>query len=212
MEAISESSTTKPDHPWLGELVFGLDSWLRRRNAVTEYTRDPRCVFRIQIGRLDRKVALSDGTLASVGDRVINLHLWNEHIPITPTQGASIGWARLALGCAQVSFRELARYLAARPELDDISVLCASATCGVPEQRAQVARLCARLGFEVIADPAPITTVQRAHRLGENILFSLMVLARNANALRGDTLRRDRVEAFLSRKLLARRYGAQRTR
>ena len=33
--------------------VFGLDNWLRRRNWVTEFTRDERCLFRVQVGRVD---------------------------------------------------------------------------------------------------------------------------------------------------------------
>ena len=38
-------------------------------------------------------------------------------------------------------------------------------------------------------------------------LISMMVLARNAAALRADVLRRDRTLVFLSRRELRRRYG-----
>jgi hypothetical protein len=48
--------------------------------------------------------------------------------------------------------------------------------------------------------------------LGENILISMMVLARNAAALRADVLRRDRTLVFLSRRELRRRYGFARDR
>ena len=45
------------------------------------------------------------------------------------------------------------------------------------------------------------------HWFGENILISMMVLARNAAALRADVLWRNRTLVFLSRRELRRRYG-----
>ncbi len=101
-----------------------------------------------------------------------------------------------------VSLRELAKHLVARPELDDISVIRANITFGIPEQSAQMSRLCQRYGFQVVSTPKPTKMLQRAHRLGENILISFMALALNGNSLRRGTLRRDHVQVFLSRKLL----------
>jgi hypothetical protein len=210
MDAISETGTTKRDRTPVGRLILGLDGWLRRRQALIEYSSDRRCVFRIQIGRLERDVALADGTRGRTGDRVVDLHIWNEHVPIMPKEGATIVWARLALDHLDTSLRELARYLAARRDLDDILIIRGNAACGVPEQRAQVTRMCERYGFEKIADPAAPTMRQRAHRLGENILISLIVWTLNTTALRRDTLRRDRVQVFMSRAVLARRFGGQR--
>src|SRR5207302_8524313 len=46
-------------------------------------------------------------------------------------------------------------------------------------------------------------------RLGENIFIALLLLARNAAALRPDGIWRDRVQMFLSRAGLERRYGTQ---
>src|SRR5262249_57804037 len=69
-------------------------------------------------------------------DRVIDLHLWNEHVPLMPKQGATIAWARRMCFCIEVSLRELAKHLMARPELDDISVIRANVTFGVFLNRA----------------------------------------------------------------------------
>jgi hypothetical protein len=205
----SEASIAPAAFPWLHRLVFGLDGWLRHWNSVVEYSSDPRCIFRIQLGQLERDLMLADGARGSAASRVIDLHLWNEHMPVMPPCGASIGWARLALDCVQTSLEELASYLSARPELDDISIIRGNVTCGVPSQRAQVVRLCERYGFEVVAASSTVTTVERVHRLGENMLASLMILARNGYAVRSDTLRRDRVQVFLSRGVLLRRFGAR---
>jgi hypothetical protein len=211
MDAASHGRTTgEAGLPRLGRCVLALDRWLRRRQSVMEYTRNPHCLFRISIGRLDREVALSDGTVAGAGARVIDLHLWNEHIPLVSKQGATLTWARLALGRVEMSLRELAHYLAVHPEFDDISMLRGNAACGVAEQRAQIMRIAKQYDFEVTGKAAFLTIGRQAHRFGENILISFIIWACNAEALRRDVLRRDRVELFLSRRLLARRFGARR--
>lgn len=195
----------KPRQSLLERLVFGLDAALRRRHAVIEYSADPRCVLRIQIGRLDQHIVLSDGTCGSAGDPIIDIHLWNEQVPAMPRQGASIAWARQMSFCFRHSLRELARYLAARSDLDDISVLRANLALGGSEQ--QMLRLMSRYGFEPALRAIAAARWERVHRFGENLLISLMVLAHNAAALRGDTLRRGRTPVFLSRRALEQRYG-----
>jgi hypothetical protein len=69
-----------------------------------------------------------------------------------------------------------------------------------------VVRLMSRYGFKPAGSP-PLGTMQYARRVGENLLISLIVSAHNGPALRRDTLRRDRIHLFLSRRLLERRYG-----
>src|SRR5437868_5738148 len=49
-------------HPWLAEAIFALDARLRRHQAVLEYTQHPSCIFRLQIDRSGRPLALCDGT------------------------------------------------------------------------------------------------------------------------------------------------------
>jgi hypothetical protein len=80
-----------------------------------------------------------------------------------------------------------------------------------PERNRQTVRLIARYGFDRVAAAARVTMRERAHQFGEIILISLMVLARNAAALRGDALRRGRIHVFLSRRVLEQR-GPRRTR
>jgi len=196
------------DHPWLADLIFALDKWLQRRNAVFEFTSDPRCVFRIQIGTAERDFPLADGSMIRASDRVINLHFWNEHLPSMPERGASIGWARQMYHDTAFSLRQLARYLADSRDLEDVVGVRGKMCWGTAEQTAQLARVTRRLGFEVFPRTEPIESSERLHRLGENIYVSLMVLAQNTAALRRDSLWRDRTEIFLSRRILDRRYGA----
>ena len=189
-------------------MMLAIDRRLRERNAVIEYTSDPRCILRIRIGRLDRIVSLEDGTMGRVGDRMIDLHLWNEHIPPIPRNGASVSWARQWQQCMDVSFRELACFLVRRPDLDDISVLRAITAFGARERSAGNMLLMQRYGFEPTADMKPATMSERGRRLADNVLMTLMVLAHNPAALRSDTLFRGRTFLFMSRRVLKARYGA----
>jgi hypothetical protein len=163
--------------------------------------------LRIKFGRLDQDFALSDGTVGHAGERFIDLHLWNEQVPAMPKEGASIAWARQMHVCFQQSLRQLARYLIDRPDLADVSVVRCTLMFAGPERDGQMTRLLGRYGFELVPPTTTVTSAERARRLGENILISLIVLARNQVALRRDTLRRGRTRAFMSRKLLEQRYG-----
>jgi hypothetical protein len=166
--------------------MLALDRRLRDRNAVIEYTSDPSCILRIRIGRLDRHVSFEDGTLGHVGDRMIDLHLWNEHIPLISGYGASVGWARRWQHCMDISFRELVHFLICRPDLNDIAVLRAVNAFGAGERSAGNMLLMQRYGFEVVAETTPATLVDKGRRLAESVLITLMVLAHNPAALRSD--------------------------
>jgi hypothetical protein len=89
-------------------------------HSIIEYTPDPNCILRIKLAHLDNNILLSDGTSGHAGDRIINLHLWNEKIPRLPKHGASIAWGEKMNLCLRYSLRELARYLPVQSDLDDI--------------------------------------------------------------------------------------------
>jgi hypothetical protein len=194
-------------HPWLARVLSVLDVRLRRSQAVFEFTRNPACVFRLDIGHQGRSLVLADGTRVRPDQRIGRLHFWNEQIPRVPDEGPNIGWARRMQRGMAISLQELARFLASRPDLDDIEVISADAPSGTKAQSEQLARIMARFGFESIAPPEPLTFGERLHRFGENILISMIVLTHNAGALRPDTLARVRLPIYLSRRVLEREFG-----
>lgn len=195
-------------HPWLARAIFALDTKLRRRLAVVEYTAHPSCVFRLGIARSRRTLTLRDGTRVQTGDRVAELHFWNEHVPSIPPNGTTIRWAREAQRAMAISLRQLAHHLLSRPDLHDINVICADIPSGTKAQSPQVARIMAYFGFEAFTEHEQLSIGERIHRFGENILISLTVFAHNAAALRLDTLSRVRVPIYLSRRILEQRFGS----
>ena len=159
--------------PFWAKLIFALDRCLQRRGGVFEYSDKSDCIFRLQLSRLSSDVLLSDGTFGHVGDRVIDLHFWNEQIPVPPTPGYSLAW-----GCAfnrsiEGSLRGLAEFLMRKPELSDIRIIRANINLEPLD------RIAARHGFEAIRDPIKPSTWERMHQFGENILFFLLALACN---------------------------------
>jgi hypothetical protein len=210
--AVCDSAQRKSRAPysrrWLVEALSAFDDRQRRRQAVFEYTRNPACIFRLDICRAPHELTLSDGTLVRPGDRMARLHFWNEQIPTLPEDGATIAWARRMQRAIGVSLHELARYLAARPDLADIAVVSGLVPSATKSQSGQLAHIMGYYGFETIPEPHPLPLRERLHRLGENILISFIVLAHNAGALRPDTLMRVRVPIYLSRRVLESEFTA----
>jgi hypothetical protein len=194
-------------YPWLEAMVAALDDRLRLRHGVVEYTNSRECLFRIQLVTSNENYVLSDGTCIRSGGRVANLHVWNEQFPRFAGKGPTLAWARRVNEAFDLSLRELAGFLDSRRELDDVVAVCANMSLEPAERSAQLVRFVGRFGFEPIAAASSRSFRQQMHWLGENILISMIVLARNAAALRADTLRRDRTLVFLSRRELRRRYG-----
>ncbi len=191
---------------WLEYAVFKLDSWLRRRQGIFEYSTDPRCLFRIEVGRADQSVTLSDGTRVRGGDPILILHLWNEHIRSMGQEGPTVAWARQVSRAIQISLRELARYLQQPSRLDRVVALRGDMHLGSARQTRQLAHIVARYGFEAVDDRNVRRRRGALHRLGKSILIVMLVAATNPVALRSTILRRYHRRVYLSRATLERRY------
>jgi hypothetical protein len=191
----------------LGRLVFALDERLRRRLSVFDYVDHHDCILRIRIGAAHEEVVLGDGLRVRPGDRWVDLHLWNEHMPDMGDKGPSVGWARRTAKLLDFSLRELSQYLAARPHLDDIAVIRAVMPLR-GEQSRHVQFIASKFGFESIDEATPRSLGARLHCAGENALGLLLTLASNPAAAHLDILMRGRAPLFLSRQTLDRRYRA----
>jgi YkoP-like protein len=181
--------------PW-ARFIFALDSWLRRWEGVFEYSYEPDCIFRAQLSRLSSDVLLSDGTFGRPGDRVIDLHFWNEQIPVTPLAGYTLAWGCRFNRSVAESLRGLAQFLTSKPELSDINIIRANINLD------PLHRIAARHGFEATRDAVKLSPWEHVHRFGQNILYWLMTLACNSGRARPNTFWRCRQVMYLSRRAL----------
>jgi hypothetical protein len=181
--------------PW-ARFIFALDSWLRRWEGVFEYSYEQDCIFRAQLSRLSSDVLLSDGTFGRPDDRVIELHFWNEQIPVTPIAGYSLAWGCRFNRSFAKSLRGLARFLMSKPELSDVNIIRANINLE------PLHRIAAQYGFEATRDPVKLSPWERVHRFGENILYWLLTLACNSGRVRPNKFWRCRQLMYLSRRTL----------
>ena len=147
---------------------------------MVEYTRHPDCLFRVQLATSNDDYMLSDGTCVRGGDQITNLHVWNEQFPCFAGNGPTLAWARRVNHAFDASLRELAQFLDSRSDFDDVVAICGNMSFEPAERSTQLARFVSRFGFERVAPASSRSFRQQIHWFGENILISMMVLARNA--------------------------------
>jgi hypothetical protein len=193
---------------WIRQTGLRIDDELRRRNGVIEYSNDPQCVFRMQPKTAGRDVTLADGTVVHRGDRLVLIHLWNEHVPEIPLGGPSIVWGRKMGRMMGRSFRQLSEFLADNSAYAGAIAIQAELALATSSQTAQLVRIMQHFGFENVPEPRSISWKEQIHRWGENILGLLLVLAVNPVSARISILWRVRSTVMISRKALDQRYGA----
>jgi hypothetical protein len=190
---------------WLESAVFSLDRLLRRYWGVYEFSSSPKCLFRVSRARAEQSWWLADGTEIRAGAPIVEIHLWNEHMPAMGKGGPTIAWARQFNRRMKNSLSELARYLEQTPELREVVAICGDMHLGRGQQREQLARIMGRYGFVTVdtcARPGAL------HRLGKTILITLLVLATNPAAFRSTFLRRQHTRLLLARGTLEQLHGA----
>lgn len=190
--------------------VVALDRTLRRRAGIVEFTDRPDCILRMAVIPAPHAIALSDGTRVEAGQRIIDLHLWNEHIPYVERGGPSLRWGRWMGRAFAASLRMLAHHLAARPDLGDIKAIRANMNYGSPARSRELGAFAGWFGFEQVRPSGRRSPLAGLHLFGENILLLLLTLAHNVHTFRWRTLLRGRSETYLSRSALDRLYGAGR--
>ncbi len=185
-------------------LVRAFDRFLCRATGVFEFCDDPECLVRLQWARAPRDLALSDGTRVRTGAPVLMLHLWNEHLPHPGADGPDLQWAARVRRMLTYSFRQVARWLAERPEahrveaVGGITVLAFSAD-GHPTP------LIRHLGFDVFPYRRALG---RFGEFWENFYTWAIMWTFNPASLRGRSLLRlRRAEIWMSREAFLRRYG-----
>jgi hypothetical protein len=191
-------------------LISAIDSALRARQRILEYSDRPNCIFRMHVAAAASDITLSDATRIEAGSRLVNLHLWNERIPPFPDRGPTLSWARGLCHDFEISLGELAAFIACHPALDDVVAIAGNLVLSSPQKAQLLENLAARYGFVRAIDSGSRSASQRLHQLGENILISMIVISFNPAAFRIDFLRRNRLQVYLHRAELMRRFGRRR--
>jgi hypothetical protein len=191
----------------LRAMVRGLDRVLRRQAHVREFTQDEECILRIALTTYGKDFDFSDGTKVRAGDKICELHLWNEHIPPMPPEGPDLRWGVTFYRMGVKSLRSLAAYITGS-ELRDIEALGGQMAFGEKDDPPVLASMAAHLGFEVVNLTAQAGRWGRFTHFWENIYSYALMWTFDPGSLRGKRfLRLQRYRFWMSRRTLLERYG-----
>jgi hypothetical protein len=136
-------------------VIKEFDRFLRWTQGVYEFCEQSQCLLRLKRAQAKRTVILPD-TLIEKGKPIIELHLWNEHIPPLPTDGNPLQWALQTKNRLIYSFQMLARLIVEDKSYQDIEALFGITVLAVDPATADPISLFLRLGFEVYPYQNPL--------------------------------------------------------
>ena len=191
----------------LRAMVLALEGLLRRQGHVQEFTPDEECILRIALTTYKKDFELSDGTKVRAGDKICELHLWNEHIPPMPPEGPDLKWGVRFYRLAVKSLRSLAAYMVA-DQMQDIAALGGQMAFLEKDDSPVLASVAAQLGFDIVNLTAQAGRWRRFTHFWENIFSRALMWTFNPASLRGKRfLRLQRYRLWMSRRTLLQRYG-----
>jgi hypothetical protein len=187
--------------------IRAFDTFLRRVLGVFEFTQDPRCILRLGRTRCPYDLRLSDGTLLHRGEPLLELHLWNEHLPPMPPGGADVAWTVRFLQLWKHSVALLARYWQNHPEFSPIPAVHGIFALPGGEDLALQKRTLETMGFDVLL---PRRTPWRVFAsFWENLYNWAIIWTFNPASLRVRKLvQMRRCHVWMSRRRLLERYAA----
>jgi hypothetical protein len=186
-------------------VIRRFDALLRRAYGVFEFCDDADCLLRLQVGEASVPLCLADGNEVRRGDRVLLLHLWNEHVPLIGAAGPDLAWAVRAYRMWLPSLRAAARWLAEESGLPDVQAVGGVTVLAFPGGEEGGSRFLQRLGFALYPYRNPLG---RFGEFWENFYAWGLMWSFNAASLHNrHLLRMRRTEFWMSAPAFLRRYG-----
>jgi hypothetical protein len=184
--------------------VRRFDALLRRIERVYEFADDRECLFRLQLVKAAQAKRLAGESIAE-GDPLLALHLWNEHLPELPAQGADLAWAARFYRLLVRSFRLVAAEMERDSALERVRAIRCVTLLVFLGDPSDAERLMRRLGFAI--EPYR-NALGRFGEFWENLYTWAIMWAYNPVSLRGRSLwRARRTELWMSRSDFLQRYG-----
>jgi hypothetical protein len=130
-------------------VIRHFDALLRRVYGVYEFCDDVNCVLRLQVTQTSRALCVP-GQEVRVGEPVLLLHLWNEHIPSMPSGGPDLSWAAQMRRLFLHSLRDVAVQMTSDPLLARVCAVGGDTVLLSPDTDSGGRRFLERLGFTIL--------------------------------------------------------------
>ena len=131
--------------------TFAIDRMLRRWYGVREFSDAPGCMLRASI-RPVRRAAPPPELALHAGERILELHFWNERMLLTRRGGPDLAWGIRFRAALVRSLALLAEAIGSEPALADIEALCADVPFHALGRLDRLAATVGRFGFIVSGD------------------------------------------------------------
>ena len=188
----------------LHRCVRGVDKALRKAMAIREFCGRPTCIFRMAARRSTKHILLADGTEIFPGDRVGDLHLWNENIQRTLGTAVGLGVGARFRTAFLESLQDLALHAATDQEMMEVKAFRAQVCWLWRSRKVNLEAIIRQCGFTIVSSE-PLW-IERVHDIFENLLIYSLVWSFNPKGLRRRRLTPLRLQLWISREELLRRH------
>ena len=137
------------------QIIRLLDAVLRRISSNYAFCDDPGCLFRLRQTRASHTMRLP-GTTILRGEPVLELHVWNPHVPLMPEGGASLAWALNLRRMLIHSLQLVAGEMLGDPALGGVRAVGGDSVMVDLSGSSGSKRLMQRLGFTVTVYQGPL--------------------------------------------------------
>jgi hypothetical protein len=127
-------------------LLKRFDRLLCKLYGIYIFSDDPNGVIRLQRGKTPHPLSLSGQTIQS-GEPVLNIHLWNDHLPPLPAGGPDLVWAKKSERLFLLSLQDVAVYINQNPALDGVRAIGGTTIILYSAHSDSGERIIRRLGF-----------------------------------------------------------------
>ena len=197
-----------PKEGTLQHLVRGLDAWVRRQQGFIEFNDSPTCMLRVVVKRAECELRLSDGAVVLPGEKIIDIHFWNERLPkASACQG--LGWGGRFGRALMRSFVDLAAAIDADPRLAGAVAIRGRLAFANGRNREEMGRFGQWFGFESIEESGPLPLGRRLHDAAEDLWLLALTWTFNPGSLPTRKTIRRREDLWISKAKLVDRYIAR---
>lgn len=181
-----------------------LDAVLHLISGNYAFCEDARCLFRLRQTRAQHTVELQGATIRR-GEPVLELHLWNRHVPPMPPEGANLAWALAVRRMLGHSLQLVAVEVLRDPALTRIRAVRGDSVMVNLNAGSGSSHLMERLGFTVRPYQSPLG---RFSEFWKNLHAWMLMWAYNPVSLRGrGPLELRRSEVWMTTADFVQRYS-----
>lgn len=185
-------------------VIRGFDRFLRWACGVFEFCDEPECILRLRLTQTPHELHLPDQVVGK-GKPMLELHLWNEHLPLPPAEGPDLAWAARIGRMWMYSLYRVADTLRDDPRLSGARAIGGVTVLLLLGDHAGGVRLMERSGFTVMPHRNPLG---RFGEFWQNLYAWGLMWAFNPASVQGRPLIRLRqAEIWMAADEFLQRYG-----